>query len=230
MGFAKTVTEREFEIDLFELESDFELRQMGRRDAGAAAGGAQGCGWRPTWLQTTTPERGRTTTWPSSVASASCPTWSGCASGGRADDEQRYNDMAYRMAENDALKKYRQQFDLAQTYTFLTAAAYDYETNLRGDDPAAGGKFLRDIVAARSLGEIRWTIGVWDIEPIVGSGGLAEPLGKMRDNFRVLKGPDGLQQPVRPQTSRFSLRQELFRLLRFLRRKLAPDAAALLHA
>ncbi len=126
--------------------------------------------------------------------------------------EQRYSDMAYRIYQNDALLKYRQQFDLAQTYVYLTAAAYDYETNLRGDDPAAGGQFLRNIVATRSLGEIRWTTGPWDVEPIVGSGGLAEPLGKMRDNFVVLKGQMGFNNP-QAEANRFSLRYELFRLL-----------------
>ncbi len=125
--------------------------------------------------------------------------------------EMRYGDMAYRMYQNDALLKYRQQFDLAQTYTYLAAAAYDYETNLRGSDPAAGGKFLRDIVATRSLGELRWTTGPWDVEPIVGSGGLAEPLGKMRDNFTVLKGQMGFNNP-QAEANRFSLRHELFRL------------------
>jgi len=120
--------------------------------------------------------------------------------------------MAYRMAENEALQKYRQQFDLAQTYTYLAAAAYDYETNLRGDDPAAGGKFMRNIAGTRSLGEIRWSTGAWDVEPIVGSGGLAEPLGKMRDNFVVLKGQMGFNNP-QAEANRFSLRHELFRLL-----------------
>ncbi len=142
--------------------------------------------------------------------------------------EQRYGDMAYRMYQNGALLKYRQQFDLAQTYVYLTAAAYDYETNLQGEDPAAGGKFLRDIVATRSLGELRWTTGPWDVEPIVGSGGLAEPLGKMRDNFVVLKGQMGFNNP-QAEANRFSLRQELFRL------RDESDAAwrqtlALLHA
>ena len=97
-------------------------------------------------------------------------------------------------------------------YTYLTATAYDYETNLRGDDPAAGDKLLRRIVGERSLGELRWNTGAWDLDPIVGSGGLADVLGRMRDNFRVLKGQMGFNNPS-AQTSRFSLRQELFRLL-----------------
>ena len=54
-------------------------------------------------------------------------------------------------------------------------------------------------------------------------------LGQLRDNFRVLKGQMGFNNP-QAQTSRFSLRQELFRLLRLVGRELARDAAALLHA
>ncbi len=63
--------------------------------------------------------------------------------------------MAYRIFQNDALQKYRQQFDLAQQYTFLTAAAYDYETNLARNDPATGNQFLRQIVGERTLGAAR---------------------------------------------------------------------------
>jgi len=125
--------------------------------------------------------------------------------------EKRYGDMAYRIVQTDALAKYRQQFDTAQLYTYMAAEAYDYEVNLQSGDPADGVKFVRGIVAARSLGELRWSSGPWDVEPIVGSGGLAESLGKMRDNFKVLKGQMGFNNP-QSQTSRFSLRQELFRL------------------
>jgi hypothetical protein len=125
--------------------------------------------------------------------------------------EQRYSDMAYRIFQNDALQKYRRQFDMAQTYTYLTAAAYDYETNLAGDDPANGDKFLREIVGLRTLGELRWTTGPWEVEPIVGSGGLADSLGRMRDNFSVLKGQMGFNNP-QDEANRFSLRHELFRL------------------
>ena len=45
----------------------------------------------------------------------------------------------------------------------------------------------------------------------MGSGGLAEPLGKMRDNFVVLKGQMGFNNP-QAEANRFSLRHELFRL------------------
>ena len=102
--------------------------------------------------------------------------------------------MAYRIAENDALQKYRQQFDLAQLYTYMAATAYDYETNLRGDDPAAADKLIRRIVGERSLGELRWNTGAWDLDPIVGSGGLADVLGRLR--IPGAEGPDGVQQPA----------------------------------
>jgi len=124
--------------------------------------------------------------------------------------EQRYNDMAYRTFQNDALQKYRRQFDMAQTYTYLAAAAYDYETNLSGDDPANGDKFLRQIVGLRSLGELQYNPGV-AVQPIAGSGGLADPLARMRDNFGVLKGQMGFNNP-QAEGNRFSLRRELFRL------------------
>ena len=40
--------------------------------------------------------------------------------------------MAFRIFRNDALQKYRAQFDLAARYVYLAAKAYDYETNLLG--------------------------------------------------------------------------------------------------
>ena len=80
-------------------------------------------------------------------------TWCACASAGPGRSWTAAT-ATWRTAsrQNDALQKYRQQFDLAQLYTYLTAAAYDYETNLRGDDPAAGEKLMRGIVAERSAG------------------------------------------------------------------------------
>jgi len=119
--------------------------------------------------------------------------------------EQRYNDMAYRIFQFDALQKYRQQFNLAQQYTYLTAAAYDYETNLTVSDTANGAGILRDVAVERSLGEII------DGSPIVGSGGLAGSMAQMRDNFVVLKGQLGFNNP-QYEANRFSLRHELLRL------------------
>jgi hypothetical protein len=123
---------------------------------------------------------------------------------------KRYSDMAYRIFENDALRKYRQQFDLAQQYVYLTAAAYHYETNLARTDPASGDKFLREISGERTLGAARQALD-WTVVPIAGSHGLADPLAKMRDNFAALKGQMGFSNP-QDEANAFSLRKELFRL------------------
>ena len=123
---------------------------------------------------------------------------------------KRYSDMAYRIFQNDALQKYRQQFDLAQQYAYLTAAAYDYETNLARNDPATGTQFLRQIVGERTLGAARRGTD-WQYVPIAGSHGLADGLAKMRDDFVVLKGQMGFNNP-QDEANRFSLRNELLRL------------------
>lgn len=117
----------------------------------------------------------------------------------------RYRDMAFRIFRNDALQKYRAQFDMAARYAYLAATAYDYETNLLGSSGGAGRRFLTDIVRHRSLGQ------VIDGEPIAGSHGLADPLARMKQNFDVLRGQLGFNNP-QTETNRFSLRTERFRL------------------
>jgi hypothetical protein len=126
--------------------------------------------------------------------------------------EQRYGDMAYRIFQIDALAKYRAQFELAQKYVYLTAAAYDYETNLLGSDAASGSRFLRQIVGERALGVlVRQDRHDGTVIPQPGIPGLADPLARMRDNFVVLKGQMGFNNPQH-QSSPFSLRHELLRL------------------
>ncbi|MEM7049879.1 MAG: hypothetical protein AAF604_09470 [Acidobacteriota bacterium] len=117
----------------------------------------------------------------------------------------RYQDLTFRVFRNDALQKYRAQFDLAARYAYLAATAYDYETNLLGTDAQGGQDFLADIVKERAIGQIL------DGEPVPGSRGLADPLGRMKENFNVLKGQLGFINP-QSETNRFSLRQELFRI------------------
>src|SRR5262249_20616028 len=107
---------------------------------------------------------------------------------------------------NDALQKYRAQFDLAARYAYLDATAYDYETNLLGSASGAGRKFLTDIVRQRALGQ------VIDGTPVPGSHGLADPIARMGQNFDVLKGQLGFNNP-QTETNRFSLRKEMFRQL-----------------
>ncbi|MFN0067898.1 MAG: LamG-like jellyroll fold domain-containing protein [Limisphaerales bacterium] len=117
----------------------------------------------------------------------------------------RYRDLGLRIFRNDALQKYDAQFGLAARYVHLAAAAYDYELNL-GTDAGAGSALGAQIVRERSLGELA------DGEPVVGRVGLASILGRLSQNFGVLKGQLGLNND-RPEQSRFSLRTEAFRLL-----------------
>ncbi len=119
--------------------------------------------------------------------------------------ENRYQDMTFRIFRNDALQKYRATFDLAQRYVFLAATAYDYESNLLGTDTRGGRNFLTEIVRQRSIGQML------DGQPVVGRPGLADAFGRMGANFDVLKTQLGFNNP-QTESSRFSLRNELFRL------------------
>ena len=124
----------------------------------------------------------------------------------------RYKDMAFRVFRSDALQKYRAQFDLAARYAYLAAKAYDYETCLAPNDSRGpGGAFLTTIIRSRSLG----LLANGNPLPASGSGdpGLADPLARMFANWSlVLKGQLGFNNP-QTETGRFSLRNELFRVL-----------------
>ncbi|MHC1768188.1 MAG: hypothetical protein AB9869_28605 [Verrucomicrobiia bacterium] len=123
----------------------------------------------------------------------------------------RYKDMAFRIFRNDALQKYRAQFDLAAMYVYMAAQAYDFETSLRSGDPRGPGQnFMTDIIRSRSLGLIEGGL------PHTGSGtgdaGLADPIARLFLNWNlVLKGQLGFNNPE-TETGRFSLRSELFRI------------------
>ncbi len=125
--------------------------------------------------------------------------------GAEAVQQHRYEDMAFRIARNDALQKYRAAFDMAARYTYLAASAYDYETNQLGSNSEAGQTFLTDIVRERSIGQII------SGEVVPGSSGLADPMARMKLNFDVLKGQMGFNNP-QVEANRFSLRRELFRI------------------
>ncbi len=116
----------------------------------------------------------------------------------------RYKDMAFRIFRNDALQKYRAQFDMAVLYTYLAAKAYDYETNLLVSNDLLGENFLTDILKKRTIGIVS------SGQPMTGSG-LADPLKRMSVNFQWLKGQLGFNNP-QVETSKFSLRKELFRI------------------
>jgi len=123
--------------------------------------------------------------------------------------DYRYKDMAFRIFRDDALQKYRAQFDLAARYVYLAAKAYDYETNLLDRDNRAGEYFLTTIVRARSLGNV--IDGVPQTAGGVGDPGLADAMARMKLNWDlVLKGQLGFNNP-QTETNRFSLRRELFR-------------------
>ena len=119
--------------------------------------------------------------------------------------QNRYQDMTFRVMRNDALQKYRSTFDLAARYVYLAAMAYDYETNLDPDHPGSVQGLLDDVIRTRTLGQ--WIDG----EPRMGKGGLAEILAKLKDNFDVLNGQLGFNNP-QTETGRLSLRRELFRI------------------
>jgi len=116
----------------------------------------------------------------------------------------RYKDMTFRIFRNDALQKYMAQFDMAARYVYLAAKAYDYETALLDEDTRAGEAFLADIVRQRTIGMIQ------NGQPLTGTG-LADPMRRMWQNFQVLKGQMGFNNP-QVETNRFSLRRELFRI------------------
>ena len=117
--------------------------------------------------------------------------------------EYRHKDMAFRIFRNDALQKYRAQFDLGARYVYLAAKAYDYDTCLLDSSTQAGEQFMTNIVKQRTIGEINGGI------PMTGSG-LAEPMAEMAQNFTVLKSQMGFNNP-QLEENRFSLRRELFR-------------------
>jgi hypothetical protein len=124
----------------------------------------------------------------------------------------RFKDMAFRIFRSDALQQYRAQFDLAARYAYLAAKAYDYETCLAPfDNRGPGSAFLTPIIRSRSLG--LFSNGT----PLPGNGtgdpGLTDPLARMTANWNlVLKGQLGFNNP-QTETGRFSLRNELFRIL-----------------
>lgn len=117
----------------------------------------------------------------------------------------RYRDMAFRIFRNDALQKYRGQFDMAQKYVYLAAKTYDYETTLLSSDQRAGRRFLTDIVKARQIGVMS------DGSPQTGAG-LAHSMAIMARNFETMSSQLGFNNP-QVETNRFSLRYEKFRIL-----------------
>ncbi len=118
--------------------------------------------------------------------------------------EYRYRDMAFRIFRNEALQKYREQFELAARYAYLAARAYDYETNLLGSDIQAGRDFLTGLVKERVLGVLAGQT------PMVGTG-LAGQLASLSANWQALRPQLGFNAPNELNRT-FNMRWELFRL------------------
>ena len=119
--------------------------------------------------------------------------------------KNRYADMIYRLARNEALSKYEDSFDNALRYAWLAAKAYDYETSLDPNSPAAATSVLQELVKTRTLG--LWQSG----DPRIGKGGIAEHLAQLMANFDSLEGQLGINNP-QVETGKISLRHEKFRI------------------
>ncbi len=127
----------------------------------------------------------------------------------RKVSQYRYQDMAFRIFRNDALQKYRAQFDLAASYAYLAAKAYDYETALLGTDTTAGQRFLTDITKQRVLGQLHESFDRFI--PLPGAG-LAGSLADLLDNFTVLRTQLGFNNDAAELQRVFSLRWENYRI------------------
>lgn len=130
--------------------------------------------------------------------------------------QARHKDMAYRVFRNDALQKYRAQFDLAARYAYLAARAYDFETAfLPGDRRGAGAEFLNRIVRSRVIGNMQdndgdgfWNVYVGGL----GDSGLADALARMNENWTLnLRSQLGFNNTQADVTS-FSLRYDNFQI------------------
>ena len=121
----------------------------------------------------------------------------------------RTRDAAFRVFRNEKLERYKALQDMASMYTFLAAQAYDYETGLLGTDE--GRKFINRIVNSRALGV------VVDGEPQfagsnTGDPGISSVLAEMKNDWSVIKGRLGFNNPDQYATS-LSLRNEKYRIL-----------------
>lgn len=121
-------------------------------------------------------------------------------------ERYRTGDVLYRDLRHEFLEQYKSLFDLAQTYSFLAAQAYDYETGLLGTD--SGRALFGDILGTYSLGEFS---GTSPVRTGRGDAGLASALAMLRDDYSAAKGRLGLNNPDQNGTL-FSLRHELFRI------------------
>ena len=118
----------------------------------------------------------------------------------------RTRDVVFRDLRNEELSQYKSLFNLAQTYVYCAAKAYDYETGLLGTPQ--GSAYMSEILATYSLGTF---LGGSPIHGSLGDPGLAGVLSDLRDDWAIVEGRLGFNNPDRNGTV-FSLRQELFRI------------------
>jgi hypothetical protein len=125
----------------------------------------------------------------------------------------RYADLGFRIFRHDALRRYQAAFDLAARYTYLAAKAYDYETGLLYSDTTqtAGSRYLEKVVRARLPGRFYVWLGTPMAGAPEGEPGLADIMARMKADWDVVKGRFGFNNPD-TETSRFSLRTELWRI------------------
>jgi len=120
--------------------------------------------------------------------------------------QNRYQDMTFRVHRNHALEVYHSMFDVAARYTYLAAKAYDYETNFDPTDAGSPSALFSEIIRSRTLGLVT------DGEPQLGEAGLADVLARLHINHDAMKGQLGFNNP-QYETGKMSLRTELFRIL-----------------
>jgi len=119
----------------------------------------------------------------------------------------RHNDLTFRLFHNDALQKYRAQFDLASRYAYLAVQAFDHETNVLGSGYHIGGfddvdEALEAVIQARSPGALV-------AQTPAGGTGLTGVLFELGSAFEVLKSAIRMPQA---ETREFSLRRGLLQL------------------
>lgn len=120
--------------------------------------------------------------------------------------QNRYQDMTFRVSRNHALEQYHASMMLAARYAYLAAKAYDYETNLGTTDPGSPRDLFAEIVRAQTPGLLV------NGEPQFGQDGLADVLARLKANYDALKGQLGFNNP-QTETGKISLRTELYRIL-----------------
>ena len=122
----------------------------------------------------------------------------------------RVRDAAFRIFRNEKLERYKSMMDLTSRYTYLAAKAFDYETGLL--DTTQGKRFISRIVSSRALGVVDDDGAPLFAGSDSGDPGLSSVLAEMKDDWEVLRGRLGFNNPDMYGTT-LSLRTENYRLL-----------------